>query len=241
MLLLGLLLALPAAASADERITATAPNRYTTPNPSMDQGERLTFQNLDATSHDVVAKQKGADNRPLFSTPLINNGAEVFVEGSQYLTTGAYEFFCSIHANMVGRLEVSGAGTPVPRPGGGSQPPPDVPPGPDTRAPSVRVALPAARLAAVRRSRSLTVSVTLDETARVELAATARVGRRTVALARGSLDPSSARTARAALRVSGAGARALRRASRLKVTVSAKAEDAAGNAATAATSRTLRR
>jgi hypothetical protein len=36
--------------------------------------------------------------------------------GTEYLTTGSYPFFCSIHPGMEATLEVTSAGTPVPRP-----------------------------------------------------------------------------------------------------------------------------
>jgi plastocyanin len=45
-------------AQADERIQAGPSTRYTTPSVTMDQGERLTFQNLDVVGHDVTATQR---------------------------------------------------------------------------------------------------------------------------------------------------------------------------------------
>src|SRR5918992_1543065 len=76
-------------AHADERIQAGPSIRYTTPSVTVDQGERLTFQNLDVVGHDVTATQRGPDGRALFRTPVIGGGQEAFVEGSQFLTTGS--------------------------------------------------------------------------------------------------------------------------------------------------------
>jgi plastocyanin len=222
---LGLLAVLvPAgAALADERIQAGPSIRYTTPNVTMDQGERLTFQNLDAVGHDVVAGGRGPDGRPLFRTPVIGTGQEVFVEGSQYLTTGSYAFFCSIHPEMTGTLNVTSAGTPVPRPA-------------DTSAPSASVRVRSGRVSALRRTRRLVVRVTVNEAATVAIRATAR-GR---VIARGAVNMTVPGSRNRALALTAAGRRAARAGGRLPVSVSARAVDRAGNAATARSRRTLR-
>jgi hypothetical protein len=38
------------------------------------------------------------------------------VKGTQYLTQGNYDFFCTVHPEMEAKLHVSGLGTPVARP-----------------------------------------------------------------------------------------------------------------------------
>lgn len=211
------------AAQADERIQAGPSIRYTTPNVTMDQGERLTFQNLDVVGHDVTATQRGPDGRALFRTPIIGGGQEVFVEGSQYLTTGSYGFVCSIHPEMTGTLNVTSAGTPVPRPA-------------DTTAPRASVRLRSARVSAVRRARRMLVRVTVNEAARVALRATARGA----TVARGAVSLDGPGTRNRALSLTAAGRRAVRSERRLAVTVSARAVDRAGNARTARAHRTLR-
>src|SRR5438132_65115 len=112
-------LACPALAWADKTIEAAPPYRFVTTDVTMDQGERLTFHNGDTVTHDVTATQNGSDGQPLFKTPPVDGGKEAFVEGSQYLTAGHYEFICSIHPNMKGMLTVTSNGTPQPRPGSG--------------------------------------------------------------------------------------------------------------------------
>ena len=104
----------------DQQISAAPPNQYTTTSVTMAQGERLTFRNDDVVSHDVTSDLKGQ-----FQTDLIGQGKTVFVEGSQYLTSGDYPFHCSVHDNMHGVLHVTTQGTPVPRPGTNSGPPAD--------------------------------------------------------------------------------------------------------------------
>ena len=66
------LLAAPAAHA--ENIVAGPNTTYLTTNPSMDQGEPLTLYSFDVPNHDVTATDKGADGKPLFSTPLIGFG-----------------------------------------------------------------------------------------------------------------------------------------------------------------------
>src|SRR5829696_5302604 len=98
-----MLLAAPAAI-ADEEIVGSTPNRYSNPQVTIDQGERLTFRNTDIANHDITSEQTGDVNGRLFATPLVGRGESSFVEGSQYLTTGSYNFFCSIHGEMKGTI-----------------------------------------------------------------------------------------------------------------------------------------
>jgi plastocyanin len=224
-------------ARADERIQARPSSQYTSNSVTIDQGERLTFQNVDITDHDVTASGKGPDGKPLFSTPLIGGGEEAFVEGSQYLTTGHYDFFCSIHANMTGTLHVSSAGTPVPRPGTPGAPAPAR----DATKPALNVKVKSAKVRRVRRARKLVLEVTVDEAAKVVMSVTTRIGRRTVTIARGTVDLSGAGKRLPELKLTRAGRRALRNRSRARLTVSASAIDKAGNASQLTTKRTLRR
>jgi plastocyanin len=83
---------------------------------AMDQGERPTLQNNGVNSHNVTARTKGPDGGDLFFSPTINGGTTT-VDGTQYLTAGAYNFWCSVHPlSMQAQLVVSGAGTPAARP-----------------------------------------------------------------------------------------------------------------------------
>ena len=147
----------------------------------MDQGERLTFRNTDVAGHDVTARDPGPDNKPLFATPIIGAGESAFVEGSQYLTPGAYPFLCSIHPQMTGTLTVTGAGTPVPRPA------PGTPAVADTTRPVTSARVSSRRLRVVRRARAIVATVKVDEAATVTLRAVSRprVGGPLVTVARG--------------------------------------------------------
>lgn len=80
-----------------------------------DQGEVVPFQNLGG-SHNVTARQNGPDGQALFRTPTISGGTAA-VNGTQYLSTGDYPFFCTVHpTTMNGTLHVSANGAPQPRP-----------------------------------------------------------------------------------------------------------------------------
>jgi hypothetical protein len=88
----------------------------------------VTFHNSDIDSHNVTAQSNGADGKALFTSQTVGLGQTTAVSGTQYLTTGSYSFYCTIHPYMHGTLVVTSAGTPVPRPGqspgaGGSSPP----------------------------------------------------------------------------------------------------------------------
>ena len=244
----GLGLVWPAAAWADKQITADPSNRYGTPEVTIDQGEKLTFRNNDVADHDVNATDRGPDGKPLFATPLVSNGQSAFVEGSQYLKTGRYQFFCSLHQNMKGTLNVTGNGTPQPRPAGGGGSGPAAPGGgggpaasDDKQAPAVGVTIMSRATRAVRRSRALRAQVTLDETAHVTLRAVARPrpGAKLITFAVGAAHLSGAGKHRVRLRLTRAGRRALARKRQLAVVVVGTARDSAGNRARAEHGRTL--
>jgi plastocyanin len=241
LVVVGLLACTPAAAWAEETIYAGPPNQYFTGEVSPDQGEPVKFTNLDLVDHDVVADAKGPDGNPLFRSEIIGRGASAPVVGTEFLPTGEYGYFCSIHPNMKGSINVTGAGAPKPRPGSGGSgggsggsgdpaPPPSSPPpsSGDTTAPRMRIGIVDRRLRAVRRTRRLRVRVTTDEFATIGF--TVRAGRRTIGTRTADV-PAGTRTVTIRLR---------RRASS-RLTVLATAADQAGNGATGSTRRTLRR
>ena len=105
-----------AAAWADETITARPVNQFAAGVTTIDQGEKVTLRNLDIAGHDVTSHHTGDDGKPLFASSLVAPMASGPVAGTEYLTTGSYDFFCSIHPGMEAALEVTSAGTPVERP-----------------------------------------------------------------------------------------------------------------------------
>ena len=231
-------LLLPATALADKVIQADPSNRYSTPEVTIDQGERLTFRNNDVASHDVTATTKGGDGRPLFRTPVIERGESAFVEGSQYLTSGHYPFICSVHPSMKGSLHVTTSGAPVPRPGSGGA---GGGTSTDTKDPKLGVRVLSRRVDRVRDEGALLARISLDEGARVSLRAVARPrpGGRLVTVARGSVRTTAAGVRKARLRLTRAGRAAFRRDRPLAVVVTGRAVDPAGNRARATHGRTL--
>lgn len=107
-----------ATAWADGTISARPVNSFGAAVTTIDQGEKVTFNNMDIAGHDVVASEAGDDGKPLFRSDLVSPGESGPVAGTEYLVTGTYPFFCSIHPGMEATLEVTSAGTPVPRPQG---------------------------------------------------------------------------------------------------------------------------
>jgi plastocyanin len=223
-------LAAAPAAHADGQIAAGPPNRYLTSDVTIDQGERVTFMNTDTADHDVLARDKGGDGKPLFRSELVGAGRTVPVVGTEYLTTGSFSFFCSLHPQMEGTLKVSSAGTPVPRPGSGGG-------GGGGGAPSLGLRVLDLRLARIQRQQALPVRVQTDEGAAVRI--TARRGRTTLAKGTVKLSAAGSRTVR--LKLTPAGRRVVRQSSKVRVSISARAEDADGNATTKKAAATLRR
>jgi hypothetical protein len=186
---------------------------------AIDQGEPLTFLNLDVLQHDVTARGKGQNGQALFSTPLIGFGEEVPVEGSDSLSPGDYAFFCSIHPNMEGTLTVGGGGS-----GGG---------GGGGSGLSVRIL--DKRLAAVRKEKALSVELTHDSSAKFTLSATTKSGGDRVALGRTKQEFEGSASHPVEIPLSKGGKKALRGEDSAKVAVSARADGEKGSAKDRAT------
>jgi plastocyanin len=212
-----MLLAAPAAI-ADEEIVGATPNRYQNPQVTIDQGERLTFRNTDFANHDVTSKTSG-----LFASDTIGQGATSFVEGSQYLTTGSYDFYCSIHAQMTGTITVTSAGTPAQRPGSGGTPPP-----PDTTPPALTLTPRSAKAKALRTGRALKVDIGTDEASKLTL--TVKLGTRVAGRVVETFETGGTRRVAIVLRKKVR--RKLRSGSKLRLALGGT--DTAGNAANAA-------
>jgi plastocyanin len=222
------LLAQAPPALADQEIQAQAPNHYASPSATIDQGEPLTFRNLDVNGHNVTATQKGPDGKALFATPVIGTNQSSFVEGSQYLTTGSYGFICTVHPFMTGTVVVTSAGTPKPRPAS------------DGRAPSLAVKVRDTSLKTLLDKGRLHVTATVDEAASVKVKATTRSGKKTVTLGSGKADAAGAGTVKLSLKLTSAVRKALKGRKRVKVSLAASARDAAGNERSASAARTLK-
>jgi len=102
-------------ALASAPIVGTGSDRYTAPAYTIDQGELAQLQ-VTGSSHNATAHGTGPDGKALFRSPTISGGT-TGVDGTQYLGTGDYTFFCTIHpSTMEATLQVTGAGTPQARP-----------------------------------------------------------------------------------------------------------------------------
>lgn len=226
---LAFLVAAPAA-SADETIYAGFPSVFLTPNVTIDQGEALSFTNLDVVGHDVTSTQQ-VNGKPLFASALTAGGGTEPVVGAQALKTGSYPFLCSVHPDMLGTLTVNSSGapsnSPPPGSGGGSTA--------DTKAPSTKVKVLDSKLAAVRKRRAINVSVNSDEAAGLRINITS--GKTKVAYA---ITDAKAGSNKVAVRLTPSGKKLVKKAKKLAVTVTVRAGDSAGNASNSSTKKTLR-
>ena len=98
-------------------IAARPSNEFASPVTTIDQGEKVTFQNIDVAGHDVTAADVGD---PLFRSDLIGPGQSGPINGTEYLKTGSYPFVCTVHPGMDATLEVTSAGEPAPGPAPGA-------------------------------------------------------------------------------------------------------------------------
>lgn len=214
------LLALTAtpALAADVEVRAIALNRYDTTDVLLATGDRLVLANTAVFSqHNLTAVIEDAAGTPLFASPTLEPGEVAAVVGSDELSPGKYEFFCTIYpTTMRGRAMVTGT--------------------PDTRAPALSATVEPRTTARVLRSGRMPVAVEIDESGSAAL--TARAKGRIVARGAASL---RAGTTRTGLELTEIGRRLLRRDGPLAVTVTVRAIDRAGNAAEAMATRTFRR
>jgi plastocyanin len=233
-------LAVPAVAWADKQIEAGPPDRFTTTDITMDQGETVTFHNGDTVTHDVTATQTGSDGKPLFKSAETDGGKTSTVQGTQYLTTGHYDFICSIHPNMKGSIHVTANGTPAARPGS-SQNSTSPSSSNDHVKPTEVVRVASRHVHVLRRTHKLVVRVEMSEPGHVSLRAIARPHKNgpLVTIARGTVHIESAGIKRVRLSLTPAGRAAVRRHGGLAVIVTGKAMDMAGNETTAEHGREL--
>jgi plastocyanin len=220
-----------APALADQTITAgPVPNTYSNTDPAIDQGATVTFQNSDPTAfHDVTAKANGSDGKPLFESDTLEGGKSGPVRGVEFLTTGDYPFYCSVHTFMTGTLHVSANGTPKPHTPENPAPNPA-----DTTPPDATVLILDSRISGVLEHRGVRVRLGTSEPARFRLSATS--GKTTVAT--GIFVAKGRRTAKLALTKKGK--KLLFTANTVKLRLTAKVNDAADNRSAASARRTLR-
>ena len=226
----------PAAAPANEEIVATTGSRYAATEYTIDQGEPLNFRNddLSGPSHDVASTANGSVRGSfLFASEIVGPGKSSYVEGSQYLTTGRYDFFCSIHPSMKGTLIVNSAGTPKPRPGSAPTAPGEEPPAADQTPPEPSLNFGTLRAAAIKKGRPITLKVGADE------AVTMKV---TVRIAKGKVVKRLELAARGRRKVRLVVPKSLRKAifAGRRVYITVDVADAAGNLGTAKDSVKLR-
>jgi plastocyanin len=217
-------LAVPAGAGADERVIAgPAPSTYLNPEVELEAGEPLSFLNADlGAAHDVTSVDV-AGSKALFASETVGPGTEVPVVGADSLAPGTYDYLCSVHTFMEGTLTVRGSG----------------PPGQDAdkKAPRLSVRVLDERIGEVLQAGELRLRAKLDEPATVRV--TTSAGRRDAKVASGRAKLDSG-TSRVVAPLTARGKRALKKADRMRLKLTARAEDAAGNSRKQSSSITLR-
>ena len=233
----------PAAGWADQTVEAGPPDRYTTTEITMAQGEKVVFHNGDTVSHDVTASATGSDGKPLFKSALTSSGKTEVVEGTQYLTEGHYDFYCSVHPNMKGSIHVTGDGAPAARPDAptaGSNNAPSTKPPADRTKPVLRLRIISNKVRIARARHTIVVRMTVSELSHVELRALARPkpGGPLVVVARRTFHGANG-TKSVHLKLTRKGRAALRRHRSLAIVVTGLAIDRSGNLSRSEHGRTL--
>lgn len=103
-------LTVPSSAAVNVAIAgpgAEVAGTYATPTVVLVKAAPLNLVNADIASHDVVSTIKRG-GKHIFKSAVAPTGGMVPVEGVSSLEVGTYEFYCSLHPNMVGTLDVRG-------------------------------------------------------------------------------------------------------------------------------------
>ena len=111
-------------ATAAPTVVAAAGIRFVPAEVVMTEGSTLTFANTDVAPHDVTSDEFKANGNRLFSSATIPTGQTTPVNGVKNLDVGVYSFFCTIHPEMRGLLNVQASPLPVEEP---TPPPVSVP------------------------------------------------------------------------------------------------------------------
>ena len=211
-----------AAAWSDETITARPSDQFASAVTTIDQGEKVTLRNLDIAGHDVTSHDTGDDGKPLFASAIVNTASSGPVAGTEYLTTGSYHFFCSVHPGMEATLEVTSAGTPVERP----------------KAEGVEVKVLSSDLGRVIESGKLKLKVR-SRAGAVQVGARAERRKKSIALGSRKVRFEERGERRVKLKLSDAALKALRKRNRATVVATATATHSGGHTELATDRRTL--
>jgi plastocyanin len=86
---------------------------YATPTVVTTAGTSVMLLNADVTGHDVTSRdlktvviKKRKMRKPLFQSDSLAAGASGEIKGTAALPVGEYDFYCSAHAGMSGKLIV---------------------------------------------------------------------------------------------------------------------------------------
>jgi len=82
---------------------------YATRVVTISKGGALSATNLDSIDHTVTSVAHDSHGDPLFSV-LVSPGSTTSIPAASDLAPGRYDFFCSFHPNMQGKLIVEGKG-----------------------------------------------------------------------------------------------------------------------------------
>ena len=116
--------ALPTRADAVNLVITSVALQYVLPVTPLLTGMGLDYTNIDVAPHNVVS-----DDGLFSSGPLIPAGQTANVAGVEDLPPGSYGFFCTLHTNMRGSLEVLPIADPTSEAPGVPETPPVAPPG----------------------------------------------------------------------------------------------------------------
>jgi plastocyanin len=89
--------------AADPNAVVMQGNLFVQAEMTVPVGTTLTWTNLDAEDHDVIATNDPSFAAPLFMSPLIKTGE---TWSFTFDAPGSYGYLCDLHADMVGVVNV---------------------------------------------------------------------------------------------------------------------------------------
>jgi plastocyanin len=222
---LALLAVLATPAAAEDTSVKIANNTFSPGEVAIHVGEKVSWNWAGPDRNHSVTSDPGQaesfESHPGVPTVAVTDGPSGETFSHTFTQTGTFGYFCRVHPNMRGKVDVVAAGAPLP----------------DTIPPTTKLKLLGQSPVSASRSGRLKVRVTVNEAAAEKL--TVRLGRKTIA--KKTVKFAAAGTKTVTLRLSRSARRTLSSRRTARVSVSATATDSAGNTAkTKKTSGTLR-
>lgn len=101
-------------ARGDAHTVTSAGNLYVPADLTIARGDSVEYVNADAAPHNITSVKATAGGALLFRSDTVTTGGRAAVRGVEKLKPDTYEYFCTVHEEMRGRIRVTDGAQPAP-------------------------------------------------------------------------------------------------------------------------------